>query len=69
MKTEREIVDGCNRLAQKFYRLLGYVVPDDCKMYEATHPHEMSMWQMAVEAYEHIEDTDVENALSNILEE
>jgi hypothetical protein len=65
-KTNQQIVDDCNKLAQTFYAMCGYEVPDDYKMYEATHPQETSMWTMAVYAYDHIEGTDVECALAEM---
>lgn len=69
IKTEREIVDGCNELARLFYSMQGYQVPDDYRFYEAHHPHEVGCWNMAVAAYEHIEGTPVEDALSNLEDE
>lgn len=69
MKTNREIVDECNELARTLYATNGYEVPDDYKMYDATHPQEKGAWAMAVYAYDHIEGTDVENALAELEEE
>jgi hypothetical protein len=68
-KTEAEIVEGCNELARLFYKSLGYQVPDGFKFYEAHHPQEVGVWNMAVMAYDHIADTDVENALLNLDDE
>ncbi len=66
MKTDREIVDECNALARSFYKMQGCEVPDGFKFYEATHPMEAGCWNMAVLAYDHIEGTDVDSALSGI---
>lgn len=63
-KTEREIVDDCNKLARLYYAMQGCEVPDDFKFYEANHPMEVGCWNMAVAAYDHIEGTDVEDCLS-----
>lgn len=65
-KTARELVDECNQLARLFYKSHGYEVPDDYRFYDARHPQELSMWNMAVLAYDHIARTDIENALSEL---
>lgn len=59
-------VAACNDLARAFYKAHGYEVKDDYRFYEATHPQEVSMWNLAVMAYEHIEGTDVLEALAEI---
>ena len=64
MKTEQQVVDACNALARQFYKMHGNEVKDDFKFYKATHPQEVGMWHMAVLAYDHIEGTDVMDALS-----
>lgn len=61
--TDRELVDKCNSLAIHFYRMAGYVVEPTYKMYEASHPQERGFWNMAVEAFEFVNGSDVENAL------
>lgn len=68
-KTEREVVEACNELAILFYKSHGYAPKEGFKMYESGHPHEQSMWNLAVMAYDHIEGTDVEEALSNLEDE
>jgi hypothetical protein len=62
-KTPREIVDAANDLARQFYRMQGCQVPDGFRFHEAHHPAEVGCWNMAVLAYDHIEGTDVEDAL------
>jgi len=42
-------------------------VGDNFKFYEAHHPLERACWNMAVAAYEHIERTDVEDCLNELL--
>ena len=59
-------VSSCNMLARTFYKAHGYEVDEGYKFYEATHPQEVSMWNLAVMAYEHIEGTDVLDALAEI---
>jgi hypothetical protein len=63
--TSQELVDQCNELAQLFYRMRGYMVPTEYKMYEATHPHEVEAWNAAVLAYDHIQGVDIEACLSD----
>jgi hypothetical protein len=65
-RTDQQIVDACNALARTLYRHMGYVVRDGYKFYEATHPQEVTAWEMAVSAYSHIENTDIENALAEL---
>jgi hypothetical protein len=66
LKSDAELVDECNKLAQMFYRSHGYDVGPKYLMYDATHPQERAMWNMAVMAYEHIDGTDIEEALRNL---
>lgn len=68
-RTAHQIVADANALARVFYCLLGYQVKDGYRFDQATHPQEEAMWRMAVVAYENIEGTDVEDALSEVLEE
>jgi hypothetical protein len=66
LKSAREIVDGCNALARKFYLSMGYQVDEGTRFDQAHHPQEVGMWNMAIIAYDHIEGTDVDNALSEL---
>lgn len=68
MKSDAEIVKECNELAKRFYSMHGYKVPDGYRFDQAHHPQEKLMWVMAVEAYEHIEGTPVEDCLSDMEE-
>lgn len=67
------LVDDCNKLAIIFYGISGYsdfvTISPDYKMYEGTHPQEMKMWNMAVEAYKYIDGYDIEKMLNRRLEE
>jgi hypothetical protein len=69
MRTAKQIVDDCNSLARRFYSMGGCDVSDDFKFYDATHPEEAGCWNQAVAAYEHIEGTEVEDALNEYLED
>lgn len=64
--TDKEIVDGCNVLARKFYGLHGYVVSEGYDFANATHPQEQIMWAMAMEAYDQLHRTDVRDAIFNL---
>lgn len=68
MKTDQEIVDDCNKLARIFYASQGCQVPSVYHFDRATHPQERGMWNLAVLAYDFIEGTSVEDALSGIEE-
>lgn len=66
LKTEKQIVDDTNKLARLFYKMSGNAVPDGDKFYEAHHSAEVLCWDMAMAAYDHIEGTDVIDALCEI---
>lgn len=65
-KTDADIVRDANELARLFYSSNGYTVEKGYQFNDASHPQEMGMWALAVIAYEHIEGTDVEDALNNV---
>lgn len=67
-KTEQEIVDEANRLARLFYQSFGYKSPEGFRFDQSEHPQEAGMWNLAAIAYEHIEGTDINNALHEIEE-
>lgn len=69
MSSDAELVDECNKLARRFYAMKGCVVRDDFKFYDAHHPAEVGCWVMAVEAYAHIDRTDMDDVLSLVREE
>lgn len=66
MRTNKQIVQECNDLADKFAGMHGHVSRPEFKYYEATHPQEVLFWEMAVAAYDHIEGTPVEDALQDM---
>ena len=68
-KTERELVEECNQLAHIYYEMQGCKVGEDYKFYEAHHPAEVSCWEMAVAAYGHIRETDIEDCLIQMEDE
>jgi len=65
-KTDKQIVFDANELARQFYGSMGYHVPAGYRFDRATHPQEAGMWIMAAIAYDHIEGTNIDDALSNI---
>ena len=67
--SDAEVVRRCNELATLFYKAHGYQVEEGYKMYEATHPQEVGMWNLAAMAFEFIEGTEVEQALAEIDDE
>lgn len=69
MKSARQLIAECNELARAFYEMHGYAVSDEFKFYQAHHPQEVRMWDMAVTAYDHIQGTDIESCLDEINEE
>lgn len=66
MKTQQQIIDDCNELANTFGVMRGWIDRPDFKYYEATHGEEVACWAMAVAAYDHIECTDVQDVLDNL---
>jgi hypothetical protein len=67
-RTDERIVLEANSLARDFYALMGYQVPEGYRFDQATHPQERLCWHMAARAFEVLQHTDVEEALSVISE-
>lgn len=65
-KSDEEIVAAGLELARRFYKAHGYEVPVGYKFYEARHPQEQGMWELAVMAFEELTGTDLNDALDNI---
>lgn len=63
---EQEIVERANELAREFYAIMGNRVVPGYRFDRATHPQERMCWQMACKAFEHLQYTDVEDALSEL---
>lgn len=68
-RTVQKIIEDANSLARLFYRSMGYQVPKGYRFDQASHPQEIGCWNQAVMAYDFIEGTDVENALSELDDE
>lgn len=68
-RTPEQIVEQTNQLARRLYRLHDYEANEYFLFYEATHPHEVQAWEGACAAQELLTDTDVEDALIDMLEE
>ena len=60
------IVSSANDLARSFYRLMSCVVAEGYRFDNARHPQEKLCWRMACEAYEFIDGTSPEDALTEI---
>lgn len=73
MKTEREIIREVNELAHTMLRFQGsgYIVQPDFRFYRADEGDIRSQraWSQAVEVYELVTKTEVEDALNFVLEE
>ena len=64
--TDDEVVEKAEKLARRFYLMMGYVRPSDFKMREATHPQAIMCWEMACEAFDELLSTNPEDAVDNI---
>jgi hypothetical protein len=67
-KSDEEIVAAGLELARRIYKAMGYEVPVGYKFYDATHPQEQGMWNIAIIAFEELTGTDLQDALANIEE-
>lgn len=67
-KTAQQIIASVNELARTFYRMHGCIVSEDFKFYNSKHPIETRCWRMAAEAFEYIAHTEVQDALTEVLE-
>lgn len=68
-KTSEEIVTAGLEFARRVYMAHGYRVEEGYKFYEARHPQEKGMWNLAVIAFEDIAGVDLEEALANTEED
>ena len=64
--TDKEIVDKANELARHFYREAGYLVGKGFRFDRSANPQELACWRNACTAFEILNGTDVEAALSNL---
>lgn len=60
------IIADANELAQQFYALMGYVVPDGYRFDRAQHPQERLCWSMVEAAYEQIASTTLSEILAEL---
>ena len=67
-KSSQQIVDEANELARDFYKSMGCTVLKGYRFDQATHPQEIGMWNLAAIAYEHIEGTDIVEAVAETKE-
>jgi hypothetical protein len=67
-KSDEQIVAAGLELARRIYKAMGYEVPEGYKFYDARHPQEQGMWNIAVIAFEELTGTDLQDALANIEE-
>ncbi len=65
-RTDEEIVRQANDLARLFYAMEGYRVEVGYRFDAARHPHERRCWKMACVAFEVLQQTDVEEALTGM---
>lgn len=65
-KSDEEIVAAGLDLARRIYKAMGYEVPVGYKFYDARHPQEQGMWNIAVIAFEELTGTDLDDALANL---
>lgn len=65
-KTATEIVDAANRLAREFYSEHGYVAPEGHRFDLGPTSRERQMWRLACIAFEAIEATSPDDALTEL---
>jgi hypothetical protein len=65
-RTPEEIINQTNDLAAAFYLLHGKKRPNGFRFWEATHPEERLMWELAVSAQEMLTDTNVDDCLAEM---
>jgi hypothetical protein len=68
-QTPQQILARANALAREFYGIRGYVVPEGYQFHAASHPHEREAWQLTIAAFEALECTDLEDALTELEDE
>ena len=68
-RTDREIYNQTNKLANIFYILKGYKGNEDKDYRISTHPEERLVWDMAKTAQEILTETPMDEVLSNLGEE
>ena len=66
MRTDQEIFEQTNKLARRFYSIIGKEVEEDYRFDLADHPEEKLMWEFACEAQLELTDTDINDVLLEI---
>ena len=66
MKTNEEIIEQALAMAARFYSIMGYQSKPGFKFYDSRHPTELMCWYMAVDAFNELAATDVNDALDEI---
>lgn len=61
-----EIIETARSLARKLYARMGCAVPAGYRFEDATHPQERLCWQMACDAFETIDGTEIAEVLEEI---
>jgi hypothetical protein len=65
-RTNKQTVDDANKLAREFYGAHGYRAKEGFRFDLSAHPQERLMWRLACLAYDVIQGTEVEEALTAI---
>lgn len=68
-KTDRQLVDEANELARRLASVQGFQVPANFRFEAATNPRARVVWEMVRIAYEVIEGTSIEDAVTNLEDE
>lgn len=67
-RTDRELVDRGNALAQRIAReVFGFSTPDELRVYEMQDPRMKHAWNAATIAFEQLLSTPLADALENVL--
>lgn len=66
---EEQTVVACNRLADRFATMHGHISRPEYEYFRATHPQEALFWSLAVEAFEFLKGTPVEDILAELDDE
>jgi hypothetical protein len=61
-RSPEQLVAAGNELARRFLAMQGYEVPEGHRFDISDHPREVSVWNLAVIAYDHIVAEDLEDA-------
>jgi hypothetical protein len=62
----KQIIADANDLARRFYRRMGYAVPEGYRFDKARHPQEQMCWAMVADAVEHLTGTELQEVLDEL---